>query len=217
MRHLFLHGLGQDAASWDKVLAALETEGNCPALASFFQDGENTYEALYRGFSDYCENLDAPLFLCGLSLGAVLALHYALDHPERLGALVLIAPQYRMPKRLLKLQSMIFRHMPASAFAETGLKKEDYLSLTGSMLELDLSKGLERLTCPVLVLCGERDRVNRKAARSLAAELSQARLQMVPGAGHEVNRDAPEELAGILEAFWKNCSYEKGGSPDDHT
>lgn len=214
MKRIFLHGLGQDAASWDKVLDALKTEGSCPALGSFFGDGENTYEALYRGVSDYCGSMDAPLSLCGLSLGAVLALHYALDHPERVGSLVLIAPQYRMPKKLLKLQSAVFRCMPAAAFGETGLKKNDYLSLTDSMLELDLSKGLERIECPVLVLCGEGDRVNRKAARSLTEALPRAQLQIVPGAGHEVNLDAPAELAARLRDFWKNCSGSKGGSPE---
>ena len=35
--------------------------------------------------------------LCGLSLGGVLALNYAIEHPEKIKGMVLIATQYKMP------------------------------------------------------------------------------------------------------------------------
>lgn len=213
MRYLFLHGLGQSGTSWDEVLSALGVEGDCPELASFLRTDEAAYEALYWGFSDYCEGLDGPLALCGLSLGAVLALHYALDHPERVGALALIAPQHKMPKGLLHIQNILFRFMPEKAFEETGLGKRDMISLTNSMGELDFTPRLGETSCPTLILCGERDRANQKAARFLAKELPQAQLQLIPGAGHEVNLEAPAELAKRLREFWKNCSNKKGGSP----
>lgn len=50
------------------------------------------------------------------SLGAVLTLNYAIDHPDKVKALVLIAAQYKMPKKLLKVQNMLFHLMPNSAF-----------------------------------------------------------------------------------------------------
>lgn len=199
MSRIFLHGLGQDAASWGKVLSALETEAACPELFALFDNGERTYHALYRGFSDDCEKAEGSLALCGLSLGAVLALHYATDHPERVESLVLIAPQYKMPKTLLRVQNALFHLMPDPAFAETGLKKKDMLSLTKSMLELDFTGRLKELKCPVLILCGEKDKANRKAAVALAAAVPSAEFQVVKGAGHEVNKEAPEELARILK------------------
>ena len=88
MTHIFLHGLGQGPDSWDGVLAAFPEQGECPDLTSFFAKGGAAYRDLYRGFCTWCEGKTPPLGLCGLSLGAVLALHYALDHPERVGALV---------------------------------------------------------------------------------------------------------------------------------
>ena len=42
----------------------------------------------------------------------------------------------------------------------------------------------------------------RSDARRLAALLPDAAWEIVPGAGHEVNRDAPEALAARLRAFW---------------
>ena len=49
-------------------------------------------------------------------------------------------------------------------------------------------------------LCGERDRANKKAALELRDGIPGAELAWVPGAGHEVNREAPEALAALLEA-----------------
>lgn len=205
MTHIFLHGLGQGPDSWDGVLAALPEQGECPDLTAFFSKGGAAYQDLYRGFCAYCAEKTPPLGLCGLSLGAVLALHYALDHPERVGALVLIAPQYKVPKGLLKVQNVLFRLMPERAFAETGLGKGDMISLTTSMLELDFTPRLGELRCPTLVLCGEKDKTNAKAARELARLAPGARFQTVPGAGHEVNRDAPEALAAAWAEFMKDC------------
>lgn len=206
MTHIFLHGLGQGPADWDGVLDALPEQGACPDLYSLCSVGGADYRDLYRGFCAYCEGKTPPLSLCGLSLGAVLALHYALDHPERVGALVLIAPQYKMPKALLRVQNILFRLMPGGAFQETGLGKEDMISLTNSMRELDFTSRLGEVGCPTLVLCGERDRTNARAARTLAESVPAARFQTVSGAGHEVNKDTPRALAEAWAGFMKHCS-----------
>lgn len=199
---IFLHGLGQRAASWERTLSRMthREELLCPELKEFLT-GDKTYSSLYRAFCAYCEGIEAPFALCGLSLGAVLALHYTIEYPERVGKLALIAPQYKMPRALLKLQNIILRWMPRRMFQGNGFTKQDFLSLTASMETLDFRRELARLACPVLILCGERDGANRKAAGRLAKRLVNARLCLVPGAGHEVNLDEPEKLEEILTAF----------------
>nr|WP_288347242.1 hypothetical protein [uncultured Anaerostipes sp.] len=52
--------------------------------------------------------------------------------------------------------------------------------------------------CPVIIICGEKDTVNLKASKRLAKLLPQAELHIVPGAGHEINKEAPEAIAAIL-------------------
>ena len=83
-----------------------------------------TYKELYSAFSGECDRENEGIVLCGLSLGAVLALNYAIDHPDKVRALVLIAAQYKMPKNLLKVQNILFHLMPNSAFNKMGLKKQ---------------------------------------------------------------------------------------------
>lgn len=206
MKYIYLHGLGQTPDSWNRVLGYLNAPTNsiCPDLAKLVHGREAKYSDLYAAFSALCDTINDELVLCGLSLGSVLALNYAIDHPERVKALVLIAPQYKMPRTLLKLQNLLFHFMPKSVFAQMGFQKADFIRLCHSMAELDFSRSLHKVTCPALVLCGEHDRANQKAARMLAGLLKNAAFQQIPNAGHEVNVDAPERLAKILK-MWKDA------------
>lgn len=203
MSFILLHGLGQGPSSWDAAAAALDAEVLCPALLTPSPGGTVTYSSLCRDFARYCGGLEEPLHLCGLSLGGIAALQYALEHPDRVGSLVLIGVPYAMPKGLLTVQNLLFRLLPGGAFRQMGLTKGQIIGLTRSMMDLDFRKDLGRIACPALVLCGERDRANRKAAVSLQKGIPGSALRWVPGAGHEVNVDAPEALAGILSEFWR--------------
>ena len=53
------------------------------------------------------------------------------------------------------------------------------------------------------MICGEKDRANRKTAEQLARTLKQAELRLIPHTGHEVNTEAPEELAKALSLFYR--------------
>ena len=97
MKTILIHGLGQTAGAWNKTTELLPQEDVlCPELSAFI--GGGSYGELYSGFSGYLDELEQPLFLCGLSLGAVLALNYAADRPGSVRGLALAAPQFRMPK-----------------------------------------------------------------------------------------------------------------------
>lgn len=162
---MLLHGLGQNSDSWKQVIDCLPTEQkellHTPDL--FALSEEISYEGLYRGWEQSCQKLPGRLHLCGLSLGAVLALDYTIRHPQRVESLVLIAGQYRSPKFLLSVQSLLFSLMPASNFAQLGISKEQMLRL-----------------------------------------LPNARKREIAGAAHEVNLQAPQQLAKELSAFWES-------------
>lgn len=205
MRRIFLHGLGQTPESWAEIIVRSGSAGHsvCPSLSELLQGQEAAYQNLYEAVSVLCGQSDEEPDLCGLSLGAVLALHYAIEHPQKVHSLVLIAPQYRMPKHLLRLQNLLFRWMPKGAFRSTGFEKQSFLRLCETMMELDFSGSLSKVACPTLILCGERDSANKKAAVELAGLLKNAEVREIPGAGHEVNRDAPEKLSAALRGFYR--------------
>jgi pimeloyl-ACP methyl ester carboxylesterase len=204
---VFIHGLGQKPSSWDKVISNMpeSIHVECPDLFSLARTNETTYPNLYRAFSDYCGALPEKLNLCGLSLGGVLALHYAIDNPERVRSLTLIGTQYKMPKTLLKLQNVIFRIMPRFVFKRQGVEKQEFLKtflgLMNTMTNLDFSGDLGNVVCDTLIICGDKDSANKNAAKCLADNIPKAKFQLLKNTGHEANADNPEGLAAALTEF----------------
>lgn len=129
----------------------------------------------------------------------MLALDYTIRHKEKVDSLILLAAQYKSPTILIDIQNLIFRCMPKKAFADTGVSKQDMIQLSHSMRSLDFTSELKKVSCPVAIVCGEKDKANLKAARQLSMLLPQAELHIIPGAGHEINKDAPEAIVKILK------------------
>ena len=204
MKQIYLHGLGQNPDSWSKVIEQLEAAEHsmCPDLSELVQGQDTTYQNLYAAFSAMCDEIEEDICLCGLSLGGVLALNYAIEHPEKIKGLVLIATQYKMPKKLLRVQNAIFRFMPKSMFQQTGFGKSDFLKLCNTMMELDYSDSIYNVSCPTLVIYGEKDRANKNASIELANMLIDAELQVFNGVGHEINIEAPDKLEETLRVFF---------------
>ena len=58
------------------------------------------------------------------------------------------------------------------------------------------------IECPTLVVWGSEDRfVSAAHGDMLVREIPGARLEVIPGAGHAVGIEKPEELAGTIVAF----------------
>lgn len=203
MHHMLLHGLGQDHTSWDNVIPFLQPQSmDCPDLYKLVSDTldyMNLVDALY----DYCHLSNDKVNICGLSLGGILALEFAAKHPEKVDSLILIGVPHHIPKLLFLLQSFVFKFMPQSAFTKMGISKKDVISLVISMKHICIPDMLGKVKCPVFILCGEKDKVNMKSAYQLQAELVNSNVQIIPGAGHEVNVDKPEELATNIKTFWR--------------
>ena len=205
MKYLYLHGLGQKPDSWNRVIKETKVSESSInlSLAEMLEGKSATYKELYSAFSSECDKENDGIILCGLSLGAVLSLNYAIDHPDKVKALVLIA-QYKMPKKLLKVQNILFHLMPNSAFNKMGFKKADVINLCSTMAELDFSDSLHKVSCPVLIVCGEKDNANKKTSKKLCHYLSSSCFHELLKTGHEANIEAPEELAIVLQNFYDN-------------
>ena len=89
--------------------------------------------------------------------------------------------------------------MPESQFKNIGLTKKNFITLTNSMADMDLTSCLDKVTCPMLVLCDEKDNANKKAAVKLVQKLQNAKFDTVSNSEHEVNIDNPQGLAKAFE------------------
>jgi pimeloyl-ACP methyl ester carboxylesterase len=203
---VLLHGLGTGPSGWKPQLEAFPN-----AVAPKLDDADAAMDGL-----------DEPFDLCGLSLGALVALRYAGDHRECVRRLVVCAGVAELPWHLRLAQRSIaglVRVLPSARVRSglvsglppehraTALEEIGHIDARGASrtLRQAASFRLERLpTIPTLVLCGDRDRFNLKLSRTLAAKLTVARFEIVPDAGHVANLDNPDAFNALLRDFLGN-------------
>jgi pimeloyl-ACP methyl ester carboxylesterase len=165
----------------------------------------------------------------GSSMGGMLALQLALQAPQRVQGLAVLGSSARADTpELLALRQAAVAEFEAGrmdavlqanvplAFHPHGAARPDvvdaYLAMVrraGSaalvrqnravMARPDLRPLLPSIRCPLLVACGEADRLTPpEHSREIAAAVPQARLEIVPGCGHLLTMEQPERVAALL-------------------
>ena len=201
---IFVHGSGHKATSWEKTISYMTNNEDivCPNLSSILEGKEASYENLYSSFVKYCNEFDGQIHLCGISLGGILALNFALDFPQKVKTLVLIGTPYKVPKVAFSFQNIIFRFLPKSIFETMAFDKKNTFALGDSMKDLDFSDRVKIIKCPTLILCGKRDSANIKSADYLSQNIRSAELKIIENTGHVVNEENPKALADILNEYY---------------
>jgi len=173
----------------------------------------------------------APAVVGGLSLGAGIALRFALHAPERVRGLVLLAPPPAAEQRGTGWAVDFARAIEQEGLEAAGerfawgersgldpaaaaLVRQGFLEHPAQALAhllrgvLDAwptweeqEPALRALRVPVLLVVGERDARSLPMARALAGVLPQARLEVVPRAGHVVNLADRERVNALLAEF----------------
>ena len=201
---IFVHGSGHKATSWEKTISYMTNNEDivCPNLSSILEGKEASYENLYSSFVKYCNEFDGQIHLCGLSLGGILALNFALDFPQKVKTLVLIGTPYKVPKGAFSFQNIIFRFLPKSIFETMAFDKKNTFALGDTMKNLDFSDRVKNIKCPTLILCGKKDSANMKSADYLSQSIRSAELKIIENTGHVVNEENPKALADILNEYY---------------
>ena len=203
MKKILIHGSGHKAESWDKVITYMNNDKDilCPNLSEILNEKEASYDNLYNSFVEYCNNVNGKIDLCGLSLGGILALNYAIDYPNKVEKLVLIGKPYRVPKVMFSIQNVIFKFLPKKLFETMAFNKKDTFILGSTMKKIDFSNRVQKIKCPTLVICGENDSANIKSAHYLAENIKNAKLEVIKNTGHIINEENPKELSELLTEF----------------
>ena len=201
---IFVHGSGHKATSWEKTISYMTNNEDivCPNLSSILEGKEASYENLYSSFVKYCNEFDGQIHLCGLSLGGILALNFALDFPQKVKTLVLIGTPYKVPKVAFSFQNIIFRFLPKSIFETMAFDKKNTFALGDTMKNLDFSDRVKNIKCPTLILCGKKDSAKMKSADYLSQSIRSAELKIIENTGHVVNEENPKALADILNEYY---------------
>ena len=204
MKKILIHGSGHKAASWNEIISYMNDNGDIlyPDLYKILNGKEAGYTNLYSSFIEYCNKIDAKIDLCGLSLGGILALNYAIDYPEKVKSLVLIGTPHKVPKIMFSIQNVIFKFLPKSLFETMAFNKKDTFILGNTMKNLDFSNKVHKVQSPTLIICGDKDSANIKSAYYLAKNIKNAKLEIMKNTGHIINEENPKELSKLLNNFW---------------
>lgn len=203
---VFLHGIGVGPDSWNDQIAALphDFNGFSPRIAGLANDDEAAF-TLVGAAAEVVLGLDQRgvdrAHICGLSLGAMVAVQVAIGYPERVASLVLSGGQVHPPRALMAVQSAVMRILPARFVAPDGTSKQRVLATLAEVARIDFRPDLARIAAPTLVLCGSKDAANLPAARALAAGIPHARLSVIDGGGHELNTHKPHEFSTEVVSF----------------
>jgi 3-oxoadipate enol-lactonase len=220
---LLLHGIGIGHRLWTRQIEIFQQSHfviapDMAGLTSAACRGGDIHEIAKDVEDELGSRSLKSIAVCGISAGASVALALASRMGPQVNHLIVSAPQARAPRFALRLQITICRLLPpgalvaatkasvrsdpvvAAAAVEDGkdLGKRGLLAALDMLLKVDLRPQLGKIVAPTWVLCGERDRVNLRAARAIAKALPDARLHIEPSVGHLWNVQAPNRFNAVL-------------------
>ena len=137
MKYIFIHGLGQGPDSWNKTVSCMreQEEIQCLNVFAFKEGSEISYRKVYKAFSAYCESIKTEFGLCGLSLGAVIALNYVVEHP---GKVLLSGYDNDLYNQML----IGWRKVSKKTQAEAGIPRVETLWMNYEIGQVELPLGL---------------------------------------------------------------------------
>lgn len=197
---VFLAGLGQPLDVWDPIIKRLPAGLEGCAIPMPL-DEEFSIES---GAHQLRHDLDAAgivhAHICGLSLGAMVALKFAAEFPACTDRLILSGGQVHHNVAVVWAQIAATRMVPKRFVYGTTTRSEAIRGLR-AILHMDLRADMRRVQAKTLVLCGRRDVENLGAARIMAAGIVDAELDIITGVGHLWNKTYPTLFTEKIVAF----------------
>jgi pimeloyl-ACP methyl ester carboxylesterase len=223
---LLIPGLAGDATMWRAQLAGLAEH------APVVTDVHTRHDTIVAMATELLRQHEGPLVLCGASMGGMIAMEAVRQAPQRVLGLALLgtnaAPETDDMRRLRESAITLFAQGRVAEVIEPNVAfafhPDHAKELSGDYLRFVLAAGadqlirqnraviarpdarqhLARVQCPVLVMCGEQDRLTPpEHSREIADLCPRARLVMVPKCGHMLTMEQPEVVNAALED-WLN-------------
>ncbi len=227
---VLIHAAGGNAHTWRRQLDGLAARHSTLAMdlpghgRSTGLDGLPTVEAYADFVAAFAAALGLrPFVAVGRSMGAAIALAFAVRHPERVQALVLACGAVRFPiadetietcrnvvRGRLPQQFTAETFSPATGFhlvreAWTEQVKTDPRVRLGDLLACRAFDGgplLGQIRVPTLVVAGADDAVTPVAeSEALARGIPGAQLEVLPAAGHQAPLEQAEAFNRRVLAF----------------
>lgn len=202
---VLLHGSGRAGRMWGPAMAGLSARWRvlAPDLPGFGRsEGPFTIAGAAQAVRDVIAVQTAPVHLCGLSLGGVVAVRAAAQLGAQVASLLVtgtpVAPGRDLPAALRR-----FRRLPGPLlplFSDVHGRRE-WLRMLDELEHTDLRGYLPQIAAPALVICGSRDWRAMPAACELAGGLPHGRLWIAPHQSHSWPSTSPDLFSKVVAGF----------------
>lgn len=198
---VFVHGTRTSAEIWRHQVGAV-TEAGHPALAVDLPGHGGrlaerfTLAEAVATIERAVDTVRGPVLLVGLSLGGYASLAFAARHPRKVAGLVLAGCSTEIRGKPLRAYRALSLRL-AETLRPTHHTWHVVADMLAAMRGYSALADLRRLRVPVWLVNGARDPLRMEEWRFLLAR-PDARLHVVPRAGHDVNAHAPHAFNGLL-------------------
>jgi pimeloyl-ACP methyl ester carboxylesterase len=226
---ILLHGNYASPRWWEPVRQHLPeaVTALAPDMRRWVENGRTSISHLANSLEEFLQaNNLVDVTIVGHSLGGVVATQFALDHPDRVHGLVLIAtgppegvplgrfaigrqlPLQWLNRRVLRAalgKAGLPRHHPlAEVLVEDALLTDPaiYAAFSRAVARWNLSAQLGELQTPTLLIWGEQDPVMPiRIGWRLRGLIPHSRLVTLPNVGHSPPLEAPASVVSHLLGF----------------
>lgn len=203
---IFVHDAGQNPQSWqDQVV---ELPAGIKALAPWLLGTRpgRTSEFSLAGAADDVLGLIVPngydrAAICGVGVGASVAIEAAIRAPQAVSRLILAAPQPQFTARDVRAMRWAVQVTPEARLRAMGIDKTRTLELPKVLGSKSQKQAFEQVRVPTLIIVSADDKAQRLAADNLAKAMPQVRIETVPGAAPQPNLAQPALFNRALYGF----------------
>ncbi|MCX7816823.1 MAG: alpha/beta hydrolase [Syntrophales bacterium] len=225
---VFIHGSGGNHTNWYYQYTAFGSQVNVavlelPGHGSSQGSGESTVEAYVDWVRAALETFEIKKpVLVGHSLGAAIALTYAIKYGGDLVGIVPVGGGVKMPVNPEILEGLLKDPRPIFEFvAKISVSKKNrerfFESLLNDFLKvppmifrgdliacnrLDISEAVKKINVASLIVCGAEDKMTSpKLSEELKASIPGSRLVIIEDAGHFVMMEQAQKFNEVLGQF----------------
>jgi len=234
---LLLHGLGSRLQDWGLQIPALSEKFRVIACdqrghgASPKPAGPYSMSLFAQDAADLLARLDAgPAHIVGISLGGMVALQLALDHPELVASITIVNSAPEVTIRTLRqrrefwlrwfiLHVLGMKRMGAfvagKVFPDEGEEenratmaeawgrndKRCYIASTRALVGWSVLDRLGEIAVPTLIVSGSKPYSSSLASESRLAEIAGAEMVVIEQARHAAPIQQPQEFNALLLEF----------------